>query len=133
MRSLTRFALVVLAVLALGGCDWPTFRFTPAHTGYNPNESTIGTGNVALIRPTWNAPFGDGPHAQLGTAAVVGGLAYVGAGDGNLYVFTRRGGALQWEGTGIVAAGLSSPTVADGIAYAGTGGERTELWAWDAR
>ena len=51
-------ACIVLMAVALAGCGWVTFRYNPAHTGYNGTENTIGLGNVASLTPLWSATTG---------------------------------------------------------------------------
>jgi hypothetical protein len=53
--SVSRTALVVATAVALvavaaptarAGTDWTTFGFDAQRTGYNPQEKTLGAGNV---------------------------------------------------------------------------------------
>ena len=50
--------LLVAAILTvvLSACDWPMYRYGPAHTGYNNTENTINVGNVANLTPLFVAP-----------------------------------------------------------------------------
>jgi eukaryotic-like serine/threonine-protein kinase len=62
--------------------------------------------------------------------AVVGGVVYVGCGDGNLYALDAATGELRWKfATGEVVH--SSPAVVDGVVY--FGGWDTFLHALDAK
>ena len=82
-------ALLVAAILTVvvSACDWPMYRYGPAHTGYNNTENTINVGNVANLTPLFVAPntsldFDSSP-------AVANGVVYAGTDDG-LYASTRR-------------------------------------------
>ena len=37
--------------LAAGGTDWTTYAFDNQRTGYNPEETTLGTDNVGRLIP----------------------------------------------------------------------------------
>ena len=80
--------LIAAAALVLAGCDWTTFRFDVAHTGYNPFESTLNTGNVATLAEDWIADTGD----QVESSPIVaGGVLYEGSDNGKLYAFDASG------------------------------------------
>lgn len=46
-------SVAVSGVQAATQTDWPQFHFDAAHTGHNPNETTLTASNVSgLNRPT---------------------------------------------------------------------------------
>jgi hypothetical protein len=51
------------------------FAFGPAHTSYNPGESTIGVGNVATLQEAWTATLGP-PQGGSVTPVTAGGMVY---------------------------------------------------------
>jgi putative pyrroloquinoline-quinone-binding quinoprotein/putative pyrroloquinoline-quinone binding quinoprotein len=126
----------VLASLALllAGCDWPMLQGYPDHQGYAPLEHAIGTGNVGTLTELWSAQTGG---AVNGSAAVVGGLAYVGS-TSAVEVFDAAGSTNcsgtpetcqpLWTAptTGVVA----SPAVVGGVLYAFS--QDGTVWAFDA-
>ena len=80
--------LIAAAALVLAGCDWPTFRFDATHTGYNPFERTLDSGNVATLTEDWIADAGDSVESS---PIVAGGVLYEGSNDGKLYAFDASG------------------------------------------
>src|SRR5205807_9072111 len=68
--------------------DWPSFRHDATHSGTNPDETTIGTGNVASLTTAWTGATG---NLITSSPAVANGTAYVGAYDGKLYAFDAAG------------------------------------------
>jgi outer membrane protein assembly factor BamB len=117
--------------------DWPEFRFGPTHSGLNPAETAIGTGNVASLTTAWTALTGNGVYSS---PAVAGGAVYVGSVDGKLYVVDAAGvtncssgpprtcSPLWTAATG--GAVRSSPAVANGTVYVGS--DDGKLYAFDA-
>src|ERR1700690_2512488 len=123
MRSWpVRLALLVVLVLVTAGCDWTMFGYGPAHTHYNPTEKTIGVGNVADLTAAWTGATGGFVHSS---AAVAGGVVYVGSFDGKLYAFDAAGStdcsgtpktcAPLWTTVTLGAGVYTSPAVVNGI------------------
>jgi len=107
--------------------NWPQFRGSPEHLGYNTTENMLNTTNVVGLELLWSAAT-NGPIDS--SPAVVNGVVYVGSGDGNLYAFDARSGTKKWSAaTG--GAISSSPAVANGVVYVGS--TDTHLWAFDAK
>src|SRR6476660_1428823 len=75
LRRTTFVALIASLVFVTAGCDWSMFAFGPAHTGYNPGESTIGVGNVATLQEAWTATLGP-PQGGSVTPVTAGGMVY---------------------------------------------------------
>lgn len=96
---------------------WPKFHFDAANTGYNPLETTIGTGNVAQLVRRWAGPAGEGRETS---PAVAGGKLFIGGFDGAdaLFAFPASGCHVQtcaalW--TGATGSIRSSPAVSKGV------------------
>ena len=103
--------------------DWPQFRFDDRHTGANPFETTLNKNNVPSLGPAWQAQLGD--LVNFSSPAVVGGVAYIGSSDGQLWAY-RAGGCGQflctrplWHSVNLWQI-LDSPTVANGMVYVGS-------------
>ena len=124
---------LVVASLAMSGVeaapetDWPQFHFDAAHTGYNPNETTLGASNVSGLNRQWATALGPGGESS---PAVVGGTVFVGADDANLRAVDAVTGAVRWTATTGAAIVLSSPAVADGRVFIGSSDQK--LYAFDA-
>jgi outer membrane protein assembly factor BamB len=136
-HSIRLRVLLVAMVLLLAGCDWPTFGFNAAHTGYNPAETKLGVGNVAGLHELWTDVT---PDAIVSAPAVAGGVAYVGTRDNKLYAFSANGTtgcsgtpttcAPLWSTPDLGGDIVSTPAVANGIVYIGSIGGK--LAAFDA-
>jgi outer membrane protein assembly factor BamB len=109
--------------------DWPQFRFNLRHSGYNPFENVINTGNVSSLDLAWTATTGGMVQSS---PAVVGGVVYVGASDKNLYAFDALTGAVKsgWPKLLSNMVDSSSPAVANGVVYIGDLGGK--LYAFNA-
>ncbi len=87
--------------------DWPMFHHDLALSGYSPSDAP-STNATAWIYDTESTIYS--------SPAVVDGILYVGAMDGNLYAVNVNSGFLAWT----YAAGASiysSPAVSDGNVY----------------
>jgi outer membrane protein assembly factor BamB len=104
--SRARFRVLV------AGPGWPQFHYDNAGSGYNPNETIIGTGNVSQLQLAWVR--WRGPIA--GSPTVANGIAYVIAARGFLDAFDAATGALLWSAS-LPANVTSSPTVENGVVY----------------
>ena len=70
--------------------DWPNFRADPSHSG-------AGSGPSALTPTvTWNYTTG---NWVASSAAVVGGVVYVGSDNDNIYALNATNGAELWNYT----------------------------------
>ena len=89
---------------------WVQFRGTQALTGVSADTPP------AELTVLWSYDTGDVIESS---PAIVGGVVYVGAGDGMLLALDFDTGALRWsyEAGGLI--GESSPAVANGIVYVG--------------
>jgi outer membrane protein assembly factor BamB len=107
--------------------DWPQWGYDAAHSGYNPDETTISPSNVARLKLAWKAKMGVGSWSS---PVIADGVVYIGAQDGKLYAFAAgcaSGGKtctpLWAAAVGDVAHPtdqLTTPSVANGIVYYGS-------------
>ena len=123
----SRFVVLVAGlVFVVAGCDWSLFGYGPAHTSYNPKESTIGIDNVDTLHEAWTAVLG-GPRGGSVAPVTAKGVVYA-TSDVSPYklgAFDARGVAgcsgtpktctPQWTATGIGVA--QSLQVANGLVY----------------
>src|SRR5512141_2147694 len=65
--------------------NWPQFKNSPNHVGFNPVESTINRSNATSLQLSWQGLMGD--LVDSSSPAVVNGVVYVGSFDGKLYAF----------------------------------------------
>jgi outer membrane protein assembly factor BamB len=88
--------------------DWLTMGYDNARTGYNPNETQLGTANVASLHALWPAPFN--VHGEVGEPVYAAGVLVNGAPEnllivngesGNVYAINADTGNQVW---------LSAPT-----------------------
>jgi len=74
--------------------DWPMYLYDPTHSSFNASESKIGVQNAGSLQPYWitnlSAPLAAAP-------TISGGIAYVGAWDGNFYAIDTTTGGIQWS------------------------------------
>jgi outer membrane protein assembly factor BamB len=133
LRKSAHVALLCAIALSLSACDWSTFKFGPAHTGFNPFETTIGVGNVSKLGLVWQTTGAEVANSE--PPAISDGVVYS-TSDNGLFAFDAAGLGC----TGIPAtcsplwtadapSSFSSPTVAGGVVYA----SGSKLLAFDAK
>jgi outer membrane protein assembly factor BamB len=115
---------------------WPKFHYDLTNSGYNPNETTIGTSNAPSLVQKWTGVTGG---SVASSPAIANGVLYVGSNDGKLYAFDAPG-VTGCSGTPTTCAPLwtattsgsvaSSPAVANGVVYVGS--SDFKLYAFDA-
>lgn len=101
--------------------DVPMYRGNPERTGVMPGPGIEGD-PVELWRVELGGPINSAP-------AVVDGVLYIGAGDGNLHAIDAATGATIWTFTAASPIS-SSPAVVDGLVY--VGGEDGTLYTLNA-
>jgi outer membrane protein assembly factor BamB len=126
-------AAVANGVLYVGSDDGNLYAFDTR------GKQDCSAGSPVTCTPLWKATTG-GPIWS--SPAVAGGIAYVGdSGDGQLYAFDAAGNTncsgdpktctpLWTAATGGLLLSLSSPAIANGVAYIGSTDGR--LYAFDA-
>jgi eukaryotic-like serine/threonine-protein kinase len=119
-------SMTIASAAAAPETDWPQFHFDPAHTGHNPNETTLTASNVSGLNRQWTTAIGPGSESS---PAVVGDTVFVGADDANLYAVDAATGAVRWTAPTAAAINLSSPAVADGRVFIGS---LDQVYAFDA-
>jgi outer membrane protein assembly factor BamB len=129
--------LVVLAALAAtllaaapasaAPGDWWQFGYTAANTRFNPNETTIGAGNVGrlVVAARQQPTLGGRNAAHASAVAVANGRAYVQVGDYEsgsdallAYDPASFGSPARWQQPS--GCGSTSPTVHLGIVFVGS-------------
>src|SRR2546421_230511 len=125
MRS-RRYLLAACTLLAVGtlstpsqassSANWPQFRLTPDHTGYN--ASSQDAKGYAISAATgfivWAVgPGGPGPGGFQASLNVVGNLVYIGSLDSRLYALSTTTGSPAWS-TKTGGPIHSSPAVSNG-------------------
>ena len=79
----TRFEVLV------AGPGWPQYGYDSAHTGYNPNETTLAPGNVSGLQLAWSK--------RRGLASVVAdGILYVAWSGFKVRAFDATNGDPLW-------------------------------------
>jgi len=118
--------VVVLAVVALAGCDWAQFGFDPGRTNANP-ESTFTPASVAHLVTSWSTPCICDADATIDQPLIAGGLVYTSEfspGDDNpprdvtLRARDLATGAERWSTTLKQIEYAQFVGVESGIAYA---------------
>lgn len=105
------FSLFCLTTAASGRSGWPQIGYGPGHTGYNPTETVINSGNVASLTKTAVLST---PGEISEPIMVSGGIAYVNSiGSNALYAFDVATGQQLWTFSG------TNLDAARGIAVAG--------------
>jgi outer membrane protein assembly factor BamB len=109
-----------------GYVDWPTFGYDLARTGYNPNETTIGTGNVGSLQLLWSTNLSSsgivGQPVLASNVTVAGtsrNLMYVGTLSGVFAALDADTGAIVWQksvGVATYFCGASLPFGVGGTA-----------------
>ncbi len=130
-----RFQFSLFALLAFlsgpmafaAGTDWPHFRFDDNHTGFQPNETTLGTKNIRTAGLLWKAFLGQGDRSLVNysSPAVVNGVVYISTTDGHLWAYPSAGCGTDvcdtplWT-TQSFGQIMDSPAVANGVVYIGS-------------
>jgi outer membrane protein assembly factor BamB len=112
--------------------DWAQFHGRNGqHTGNNPFENTLNTGNVSSLDVLWSAPIG--AFGATTSPVVSGGRVYVASLDKNLYAFDALAGTPVAGFPKSFATDLiSTPAVAGGNIYVGTPNGDKKLFAFNA-
>ena len=115
---------VALVASAAQAANWPTFRYSDAHTGSNKSEKTLNASNVASLTNAWNAPTGSWIfNAQNDSFAEHRDVLFGSGSDfASIVALNTSDGSVKWQ-TDIVDAqhnsiNLSPPAVASGVVYA---------------
>src|SRR5205823_487676 len=110
MRRFAALTLTVGAVLAwaapvatAAGVSWLTYGFDVQRTGYNPHETTIGTGNAATLHVLWSFDLGSVMLAQpvqadgVSVRGVPTDVVYEGNEHGGFYALRASDGRALWH------------------------------------
>lgn len=83
--------------------SWRTYGYNIQRTGYNPSETTIGTGNAATLHQLWSHDLGDVMLAQpvevagVSVAGVPTNVVYEGTEHGDFYALRATDGHVIWH------------------------------------
>jgi outer membrane protein assembly factor BamB len=103
--------LVILLVTAIScQADWVQFRGNAQLSGVTPANP------AKTPRVLWTYEAGD---AVESSAAISGGVVYVGSGTGEVLAIDLETGKLRWKYKAGEGIGESSPAIANGIVYIG--------------
>lgn len=104
----------LLALTMAGPCpgqswavDWPQFGFLPSGGRNNPSETILNPATVRHLK----LRFVFNVAGAVGAPLVAGGVAFFGAGDGNVYALDATKGSFLWKASG------TAPAVANGMVY----------------
>jgi outer membrane protein assembly factor BamB len=84
--------------------DWDSFGFDLERTGYNPDESVVGPGNIGTLQQLWHVNVGYGMvhepvfayHVTLSGQAT--NVLYAGSSNGSaMYAINASNGAILWK------------------------------------
>jgi outer membrane protein assembly factor BamB len=114
LSILAAYAFAILALSAAPAAavsGWPQFGYDAGHTGYNPKETVISSGNVASLAEVGTLTT----SGQISDPVMVAnGVAYVNSNYSNtLYAYNVASGQLLWS---FIGTNLDAPT---GIAVSG--------------
>jgi outer membrane protein assembly factor BamB len=98
------------ALAAAPAGEWRQFRGTPNLTGVSSSAPP------ATLKVLWTHELGDTIESS---AAIAGGVVYVGGGDGDLVALDFNTGALKWKYATGNLIGESSPAVGADAVYVG--------------
>ena len=83
---------------AQGTANWPAYLRDTGHSSFNAAATSIGTGNVAHLKPVWQwfePPMtGQTFHAS---PTVVNGVVYIGSESGNFYAISEATRTVLWS------------------------------------
>lgn len=94
----------------VGGDSWPQFRGNPSLTGFTR------AGLAAELRVQWTFEAGESVESS---AAITGGVVYVGSQKGELVALNLGDGSVRWRYVAKGPIGESSPCVSEGVVYVG--------------
>ena len=96
-------AFLSFSAAARAQSDWTTFGFSPQHTGYNPNETSLTKQNVGSLAPIWAKNLG-GPIltqptfvSNLQTNRGLFDVVFVATMYGDVYAVYASTGATLWH------------------------------------
>jgi outer membrane protein assembly factor BamB len=127
-RTVKSAFLAAISIFALAGicfsqsatlptiANWPQFRNSNMQR-WNPSETVLNVSTVGNLHLLWTyymgVPF---QYGVTSSPAVVNGVVYVGAEDGNIYALNASTGVKLWS-IPTTERVYSSPAVANGVVY----------------
>jgi outer membrane protein assembly factor BamB len=127
LRVVAGSALGIVLLVGLGGGEafgagassWPQLGFNAAHTGFNPDETTLSRATVPHVTQTWihntNVMRNDSPSVPV----VADGKVFEVDGDGNLVALDASTGLQLWKfsSPSSIPRYFTTPIVANGLVY----------------
>jgi outer membrane protein assembly factor BamB len=96
---------MLLATTPAARADWGTFGYTPARSGYNPNEHTLTPANVGSLREAWSTYLGGIRGQPIVVASVrlstteTADVVYAGTEGGRFAAVRAADGGVLWKRT----------------------------------
>ncbi|MFL5733817.1 MAG: S-layer homology domain-containing protein [Chloroflexia bacterium] len=119
------------SVPAIAPGDWPMYGRDVSRTNYNPDETTINSGNLAQLVQRWQVNIGSNGTPPSGAPSVANGTVFVGsstATGNNFFAFDAISGSPVWSTTvGYVSScfnvGIGSTSAISGTILSVGGGD----------
>ena len=106
-----RFLMLVVLFTVSAFAEWPQFRGNPSLTGIA--TGTLPPENLKLLW-TW-----EGGESFESSPVIAGGVAYIGAGNGDLVAIDMATGKTKWKYKTGAELGESTPAVGSGAVFIG--------------
>ena len=115
---------------------WAQYQYNAAHTGYNPDETVIGPGNVANLHQLWLAKS-SGATGISGVSVGITQAYLANSSDSTLRAWSASTGGLRWsaladsalESTAAVGSGRVFVESDNGTLYAFSTATGAKLWS----
>jgi eukaryotic-like serine/threonine-protein kinase len=124
LRTLAAAAMLATSQASAATGDWPQYGFSAQGRRENTQERILNRKTVPHLVRKWSTNLQLSPSTA---AAVANGIVYLG-GRTPLFALDAGTGAPVWNAP--IAWGVTSPAVADGVVYVGTGDGKID--AFDA-
>ncbi|HET6545804.1 MAG TPA: PQQ-binding-like beta-propeller repeat protein [Rhodanobacteraceae bacterium] len=120
MRNTLRLALFVVCTLSIGtasATDWLQWGYDAVHSGYNPDEHAITTGNVAQLTRRYQATLpsrvDSAPVYASGITTPLGvrDLLFLTAQNSTLFALDAADGSVVWSRSTTSTTSQSSPVI----------------------
>ena len=110
--------------------DWPAFRNSPKHKGFNPLENVLDSSNVSGLDEAWESAATG--NSIFSSPAVANGVVFVGSRDNKVYAFPASCStpcSPLWSSAATGGGISSSPAVANGVVFVGS--DDAKLYTYD--
>jgi polyvinyl alcohol dehydrogenase (cytochrome) len=117
-RTVVGTAVLLWAALVAGipvasaaSGDWPTYQFDNARTGFNSDETTLSSSNVANLTVHWSLQAPGNPNSIFAQPVVANGKIHWGSWNGNEYAVNLSGGNVWSANLGQTVDNACDPPV----------------------